>query len=188
MFTEHYGFDGPIYMSAPTFALSKVLLTDYLRIARATNTAAPGEFFTHDDIVRCMAKVRIMELHEVVQVDDELQLCAYYAGHVLGATMVHAKTPLASAVYTGDYNMTPDRYASCTEAVARTLITPKSLYLTHALFFFIFSRSLFSLSLSYLSGTWARRAWMRCSRTCSLPSRLTQRRCATRSARASEPS
>ncbi|XP_029362833.1 integrator complex subunit 11 isoform X2 [Echeneis naucrates] len=43
-------------------------------------------------------------------VDDELEIKAYYAGHVLGAAMVHIKVGSESVVYTGDYNMTPDRH------------------------------------------------------------------------------
>uniref|UniRef100_A0A6Q2XDP5 Integrator complex subunit 11 n=1 Tax=Esox lucius TaxID=8010 RepID=A0A6Q2XDP5_ESOLU len=43
-------------------------------------------------------------------VDDELEIKAYYAGHVLGAAMVQIKVGSESVVYTGDYNMTPDRH------------------------------------------------------------------------------
>ena len=34
---------------------------------------------------------------------------AYYAGHVLGAAMFMVRVGSQSVVYTGDYNMTPDR-------------------------------------------------------------------------------
>lgn len=71
------------------------------------------------------------------QVDEELEIKAYYAGHVLGAAMVLIKVGSESVVYTvsitlpvtsyvpvlfefvvinlnlfvqGDYNMTPDRH------------------------------------------------------------------------------
>lgn len=60
--------------------------------------------------------------------DDELQIKAYYAGHVLGAAMFLVTVGTQSFVYTvstvlvcissaisipvmqGDYNMTPDRH------------------------------------------------------------------------------
>lgn len=57
-----------------------------------------------------MKKVIIVNLHQTVQVDDELEIKAYYAGHVLGAAMFHIKVGQQSVVYTGDYNMTPDRH------------------------------------------------------------------------------
>lgn len=34
----------------------------------------------------------------------------YYAFKVLGAAMIYAKVGEAAMVYTGDYNMTPDRH------------------------------------------------------------------------------
>ena len=65
----------------------------------------------------------------ILKVDSEIELKAYYAGHVLGAAMFHIKVGNQSVVYTvsstwspstikfstfifhqGDYNMTPDRH------------------------------------------------------------------------------
>jgi integrator complex subunit 11 len=48
-------------------------------------------------------------------VDDEIEIKAYYAGHVLGAALFHIKVTniygaSETCVYTGDYNMTPDRH------------------------------------------------------------------------------
>ena len=47
-----------------------------------------------------MRKCRVVNLHEVVQVDDELQIKAYYAGHVLGAAMFEIRVGQQSVVYT----------------------------------------------------------------------------------------
>lgn len=58
----------------------------------------------------CMRKVIPVNLHETVKVNDELEIKAYYAGHVLGAAMFHIRSGQHSLVYTGDYNMTPDRH------------------------------------------------------------------------------
>ena len=41
---------------------------------------------------------------------EELSIKAYYAGHVLGAAMFEVRVGQQSIVYTGDYNMTPDRH------------------------------------------------------------------------------
>jgi integrator complex subunit 11 len=38
-----------------------------------------------------------------VQVDDELEIKAYYAGHVLGAAMFHIRVGPQSVVYTVSY-------------------------------------------------------------------------------------
>ena len=76
----------------------------------------------------CMKKVRICGLHQEIKIDSELSLKVYYAGHVLGAGMFRVtvgkyricmnrwsnKTNWTlgdeSVLYTGDYNMTPDRH------------------------------------------------------------------------------
>jgi integrator complex subunit 11 len=57
-----------------------------------------------------MSKVVPMHVKQRIVVDDELEIVAYYAGHVLGAAMFEIRVGHQSVVYTGDYNMTPDRH------------------------------------------------------------------------------
>ncbi|KAJ1897974.1 Integrator complex subunit 11, partial [Kickxella alabastrina] len=107
-FTEQRGYHGPIYMTPPTKAICPILLEDYRKIT--VERKGETNFFTSQHIKDCMKKVVPLHLHETVWVDDELELRAYYAGHVLGAAMVYARCGNESVVYTGDYNMTPDRH------------------------------------------------------------------------------
>lgn len=72
--------------------------------------------------------------YSIQQVSKDLEIKAYYAGHVLGAAMFQVKVGDQSIVYTvrererictllswylawplfqGDYNMTPDRHLGC---------------------------------------------------------------------------
>ncbi len=51
-----------------------------------------------------------LDLHQSVMVDDDFEIKPYYAGHVLGAAMFYIRVGNQSVVYTGDYNMTPDRH------------------------------------------------------------------------------
>ena len=48
----------------------------------------------------CMKKVIPCNLHETIKVDPDLEIKAYYAGHVLGAAMFHIKVGHISIVYT----------------------------------------------------------------------------------------
>lgn len=96
------GYDGPIYMTHPTQAICPILLEDYRKIAVDKKGEAN---FTSQMIKDCMKKVVAVHL-QTVQVDDELEIKAYYAGHVLGAAMFQIKVGSESVVYTGDYNMT----------------------------------------------------------------------------------
>ena len=64
--------------------------------------------------------------------DDELEIKAYYAGHVLGAAMFYMKVGTDSVLYTGDYNMTPDRHlgAAWVDKCHPNLLITESTYAT----------------------------------------------------------
>ena len=47
-----------------------------------------------------MALISFCAFLNVLQVDDELEIKAYYAGHVLGAAMFHMRVGTESLVYT----------------------------------------------------------------------------------------
>ncbi|TGZ57300.1 hypothetical protein CRM22_009952 [Opisthorchis felineus] len=106
--TEIVGYDGPIYMTHPTKAICPILLDDYRKIT--VERRGEQNFFTSEMIYRCMGKVKCVYVHQTVKVDDELELQAFYAGHVLGAAMFLIRVGSQSVLYTGDYNMTPDRH------------------------------------------------------------------------------
>lgn len=107
-FTEMCGYSGPIYMTHPTRAICPILLEDYRKIT--VERKGETNFFTSDMIKNCMKKVIPINLHQTIKVDDEIEIKAYYAGHVLGAAMIYVRVGQESVVYTGDYNMTPDRH------------------------------------------------------------------------------
>ncbi|XP_076451767.1 LOW QUALITY PROTEIN: integrator complex subunit 11-like [Babylonia areolata] len=106
--TEMVGYSGPLYMTHPTKAICPILLEDFRKIT--VERRGETNFFTSDMIKACMKKATAVNLHQTIQVDDDLEIKAYYAGHVLGAAMFHIKVGQHSFVYTGDYNMTPDRH------------------------------------------------------------------------------
>jgi len=51
-----------------------------------------------------------MSIHESMFLAPDFEIKPYYAGHVLGAAMFYVRVGSESVVYTGDYNMTPDRH------------------------------------------------------------------------------
>lgn len=129
-FSEMVGYDGPIYMTHPTKAICPILLEDYRRIS--VEKKGDTNFFTSQMIKACMKKVITVNLHQTIQVDDELQIKAYYAGHVLGAAMFLVTAGTQSFVYTGDYNMTPDRHlgAASIDKCRPDLLITESTYAT----------------------------------------------------------
>ncbi|CAG8502254.1 8096_t:CDS:1 [Ambispora gerdemannii] len=131
-FTEMCGYDGPIYMTHPTKAICPILLEDYRRIA--VEKKGDTNFFTSQMIKDCMKKVKAVSLHQTIKVngDEDLEIKAYYAGHVLGAAMFYVRVGQQSVVYTGDYNMTPDRHlgAAWIDKVRPDILITESTYAT----------------------------------------------------------
>ncbi|CAG8630499.1 13297_t:CDS:1, partial [Racocetra persica] len=131
-FTEMCGYGGPIYMTHPTKAICPILLEDYRKIT--VERKGETNFFTSQMIKNCMKKVTAVNLHQTIKVnnDDDLEIKAYYAGHVLGAAMFYVRVGTQSVVYTGDYNMTPDRHlgAAWIDKVQPDLLITESTYAT----------------------------------------------------------
>ncbi|KAL7749081.1 hypothetical protein RI367_005486 [Sorochytrium milnesiophthora] len=129
-FTEKLGYNGTIIMSAPTKAICPVLLEDSRKIMMADQMGAYN--YSSEDIRNCMAKVTTINVHETIKLDDDFEIKAYYAGHVLGAVMFHIRVGNQSVVYTGDYNMTPDRHlgAAWIDKCRPDLLITESTYAT----------------------------------------------------------
>ncbi|XP_028200048.1 cleavage and polyadenylation specificity factor subunit 3-II isoform X3 [Glycine soja] len=129
-FTEVLGYNGPVYMTYPTKALAPLMLEDYRKVM--VDRRGEEELFSSDQIAECMKKVIAVDLRQTVQVEKDLQIRAYYAGHVIGAAMFYAKVGDAEMVYTGDYNMTPDRHlgAAQIDRLRLDLLITESTYAT----------------------------------------------------------
>ncbi|KAI3638080.1 hypothetical protein MIR68_003691 [Amoeboaphelidium protococcarum] len=115
--TEMCGYDGPVYMTAPTRAIIPMLLDDFRRISAdkiaksndTNNNNTKDAMFTPADVRNCMLKVKTMTCNQTITVAG-VDITAFYAGHVLGAVMFHLSYNGMSVLYTGDYNTTPDRH------------------------------------------------------------------------------
>lgn len=128
--TEMVGYTGPIYMTHPTKAIAPILLEDMRKVA--VEKKGESNFFTSQMIKDCMKKVLAVTLHQSVMVDADLEIKAYYAGHVLGAAMFWIRSGSQCVVYTGDYNMTPDRHlgAAWIDKCRPDLLISESTYAT----------------------------------------------------------
>eukprot|EP01125_Pyxidicula_operculata_P019228 TRINITY_DN6953_c0_g1_i2.p1 TRINITY_DN6953_c0_g1~~TRINITY_DN6953_c0_g1_i2.p1 ORF type:complete len:931 (-),score=242.79 TRINITY_DN6953_c0_g1_i2:19-2499(-) len=119
-------------MTHPTKAICPVLLEDYRKIT--VERKGETNFFTNQMIKDCMKKVTAVNIHQTIHVDDELEIKPYYAGHVLGAAMFYVKVGgLLSVLYTGDFNMTPDRHlgsAAVDEKLRPDLLITETTYAT----------------------------------------------------------
>lgn len=75
---------------------------------------------------RHRSKVHTIDLGETIRTKGGVEITTYYAGHVLGAVMFHVRCVNGprSALYTGDYNMTPDRHLGAARVIDRPPLSP----------------------------------------------------------------
>ena len=109
-FTERAGYAGPVLMTAPTRAIIPVLLEDFRKIVMDGLEHTDPQFFSAADIARCLAKTVVLELDRECEAAPGVFVTAHYAGHVLGAAMFTVRVGNQSVLYTGDFNVTPDRH------------------------------------------------------------------------------
>jgi integrator complex subunit 11 len=108
-FTERAGYTGPLLMTQPTRAIIPVLLEDFRKIVFEGRDHDP-QFFSSADVVACVDRATSIELDTEMEPVPGVFVTAHYAGHVLGAAMFTVRVGARSVLYTGDFNVTPDRH------------------------------------------------------------------------------
>ena len=105
-FLEKTTFTGRVFMTHPTKAVSKMLLSDYIRVS---HVAVDEMLYSEADLDRCMEKVEAINFHQELSVNGVKFHC-YNAGHVLGAAMFMIEIAGVKILYTGDYSREEDRH------------------------------------------------------------------------------
>jgi KH/beta-lactamase-domain protein len=101
-FLYKYGYDGPIYCSAPTSNLMTLLQLDYLDVANKQGIMA---HYDQKDVRECVLHTIPLRYGVVTDIAPDMRLTLHNAGHILGSSMVHLHVGegLHNIVYTGDY-------------------------------------------------------------------------------------
>ena len=101
-FLYKYGFDGPVYCSAPTSNLMTLLQLDYLDVANKQGTTP---YYDQKDVRECVLHTNPLRYGVVTDIAPDIRLTLHNAGHILGSSMVHLHVGegLHNIVYTGDY-------------------------------------------------------------------------------------
>jgi len=101
-FLYKYGFDGPVYCSAPTSNLMTLLQLDYLDVAGKQGVVAP---YDQKDVRECVLHTIPLRYGVVTDIAPDIRLTLHNAGHILGSSMAHLHIGegLHNIVYTGDY-------------------------------------------------------------------------------------
>jgi KH/beta-lactamase-domain protein len=101
-FLYKYGYDGPIYCSAPTSSLMTLLQLDYLDVANKQGVSA---FYDQKDVRETVLHTLPLRYGVVTDIAPDIRLTLHNAGHILGSSMVHLHVGegLHNIVYSGDY-------------------------------------------------------------------------------------
>ncbi|AAT43272.1 beta-CASP ribonuclease aCPSF1 [Picrophilus oshimae] len=81
-----YGYDGPLYTTAPTRDLAALLQNDYIKVAHSEGHKISYE----SKHIREMLKHTIaLKYNETTDITPDVRLTLYNAGHILGSASVH---------------------------------------------------------------------------------------------------
>ncbi len=101
-FLFKYGYDGPVYSSAPTSNLMTLLQLDYLDVASKQGHMAP---YDQKDVRECVLHTVPLRYGAVTDISPDIRLTLHNSGHILGSSIVHLHVGegLHNLVYTSDY-------------------------------------------------------------------------------------
>ncbi len=118
-FLYKYGYDGPIYCSAPTSNLMTLLQLDYLDVAGKQGITPP---YDQKDVRGCVLHTIPLRYGVVTDIAPDVRLTLHNAGHILGSSIIHLHIGegLHNIVYTGDY-----KYARTMLLEAATIEFPR---------------------------------------------------------------
>jgi len=101
-FLFKYGYDGPVYCSAPTSNLMTLLQLDYLDVLGKQGVMAP---YDQKDVRETVLHTIPLRHGAVTDIAPDIRLTMHDAGHILGSsvTHLHIGEGVHNIVYTGDY-------------------------------------------------------------------------------------
>lgn len=91
------GYTGFTYTTKPTFELTNVLVSDYMRISNPNNVSKEG-------FAKMQRHHRLVEYNQEFKIKN-LTIKLLTAGHILGSALIHVSDSKNKLIYTGDMNM-----------------------------------------------------------------------------------
>jgi len=111
--TEKTDFKGAVWMTHPTKAVMRLLLSDFCSTGAEKGKSDGDEdsdkLYTRADLKNCLRKVNLLDYHSVQEVNG-IRFWCYNAGHVLGAAMFMLEIGGVRILYTGDYSREENRH------------------------------------------------------------------------------
>ncbi|CAD6911836.1 unnamed protein product [Tilletia controversa] len=98
---------GKVYMTHPTKAVYRFLMSDFVRVSSA---GSDDKLFDEAEMLSSWQQIEAIDYHQDVAVSGGLRFTPYHAGHVLGACMFLIEIAGLRVLYTGDYSREEDRH------------------------------------------------------------------------------
>jgi cleavage and polyadenylation specificity factor subunit 3 len=98
---------GKVYMTHPTKAVYRFLMSDFVRMSSA---GSDDQLFDEEEMLASWRRIEAIDYHQDVAVGGGLHFTPYHAGHVLGACMFMIEIAGLRILYTGDYSREEDRH------------------------------------------------------------------------------
>ncbi len=107
-FLAKYGYEGPVYCTAPTQDLMTMLQIDYLDVAQREGKLAP---YGLKDVRNTIMHTIPLNYGEVTDIAPDVRLTLHNAGHILGSSIAHLHIGdgLYNLAYTGDFKYARSR-------------------------------------------------------------------------------
>jgi uncharacterized protein len=96
-----YGYDGPVYCTAPTRDVMSLLQLDMIKIQRYEGKEP---IYSSEEVKKTVLHTITLDYDEVADITPDVRLTFYNAGHILGSSIVHLNigNGLHNFAYTGD--------------------------------------------------------------------------------------
>ena len=96
-----YGYQGPIYCTAPTRDIMALLQLDMIKIQRSEGKEP---IYTSEEVRQMVLHTITLDYDEVTDITPDVRLTLYNAGHMLGSSIAHLNigNGLHNFAYTGD--------------------------------------------------------------------------------------
>jgi len=96
-----FGYQGPVYMTAPTRDVGSLLLLDYIKIMKSEGKES---IFETEHVKEMVKHTICLDYEEVSDITPDVRITLYNAGHILGSAEIHLHVAngLHNIVYTGD--------------------------------------------------------------------------------------
>ena len=81
-----YGYDGPVYCTAPTRDIMALMQLDFIKLANAEAKKQP---YDASDVRKEILHVIPLQYEKTTDISPDVRLTLYNAGHILGSSMAH---------------------------------------------------------------------------------------------------